>query len=304
MDKNNLTRKFIFIIIVFISIFIIGYVLNYVRGNFINYKQRRLSWDKLKESIIEKRNNFDGISAIVIKDYKYGWKIAINENKEFASASLVKLPIMLISFLGESCGEINLNEKIKLMDSQKTPGSGILKKMQAGTEFTLEQILTIMITRSDNTATNLMIEKLGMDYINNNLLSLGLSDTNLSRKMMEFDKRRNGIENYTTVKDMSFVLDKLYTTSKRNDPISKKCLELLKKQKIKDRIPAKLPEDTMVAHKTGLERYICHDIGIVFTERGDFLIAVLTKTKRGSRYAKKYIADISLEVYNYVLENN
>ena len=127
-----------------------------------------------------------------------------------------------------------------------------------------------------------------------------MANTNLSRKMMDFSERRAGIENCTTADDIAYILDKIYHQELINNDISKKCLGLLKLQKIKDRIPAKLPPDTVVAHKTGLERGICHDAGIVFTDKGNFLICVLTRHKnKTSRLAKKFIAQISFLTYKY-----
>ncbi|MDP8259880.1 MAG: serine hydrolase [Candidatus Gygaella obscura] len=303
MEKRKSSRYILLVIVVVISLLGISVLLRYGVNYFAKLQQRKSAWSNLKETIVNKRNHFDGRSAIMIKEYNSGWEMRFNQDNQFASASLVKLPIMLVAFLGESRSEIDLKDTIKLSDSHKSPGSGVLKKMHPGKIFTFDEILRIMITLSDNTATNLMIDKLSMDYINDKFLSLGLENTNLSRKMMDFNKRKQGIENFTTAKDMSFVLDRLYLNFKRNDPIAKKCFKFLKQQKINDRIPARLPKQTPVAHKTGLERNICHDSGIVFTDKGDYLICVLTRTTRGSKYAKKYIADISLDVYNYLQEN-
>ena len=84
--------------------------------------------------------------------------------------------------------------------------------------------------------------------------------------------------------------------------ISKNCLELLSEQKINDRIPKKLPSDITVAHKTGLENGVCHDVGIVYTSKGNFLICVLTKHEYPtSRPTKRLISRLSLLTYNYLL---
>ena len=72
---------------------------------------------------------------------------------------------------------------------------------------------------------------------------------------------------------------------------------MLLRQKVNDRIPKKLPEDCPVAHKTGLERNVCHDAGIVFTQQGDFLICVLTKSRGGARPVKNFISDLALVIY-------
>ena len=79
---------------------------------------------------------------------------------------------------------------------------------------------------------------------------------------------------------------------------------MLKKQKVNDRIPKRLPSDTVVAHKTGLERRICHDVGIVYSPNGDYVISALTKHRnRTARRAKRVISDISSITYDYYVQD-
>jgi len=169
-------------------------------------------------------------------------------------------------------------------NSCKVLGSGIIKDYAAGTQFNIDYLVEVMITQSDNTATNMFIDYLGMDSLNNYFKRLGLSDTNLVRKMMDFKSRKAGLENFTSARDVAFLLEKIYNNKLINKDFSGKCLEILKRQKARDRIPKKLPSDAVVAHKTGLEKGVCHDAGIVFTPNGDFLICVLT------RHTYKYAA--------------
>lgn len=170
-----------------------------------------------------------------------------------------------------------------------------------GSVFTVEELLGPMITQSDNAAANVLIDFLGFDSLNSYFRKMGLRKTNLARKMMDFKERRAGEENYTTAGDMAYLLEVLYNKKFINSEISGKCLGLLGQQKINDRIPKNLPkEGTFIAHKTGLERHICHDVGIVFTDKGDFLICVLVKHKNRFAWpAKKLISDIALLTYDY-----
>ena len=157
-----------------------------------------------------------------------------------------------------------------------------------------------MIAKSDNTATNMLIDILGFDYLNKCFKDFGLEHTNINRKMMDMKSRSRGIENYTTASDMALIINKIYDGVLINREISKKCLDLLKMQSVKDRIPKLLPKDLNVAHKTGLERRVCHDAGIVFTKKGDFLICALIKHNyKSSRRAKRLISKLALLVYNY-----
>jgi len=157
-----------------------------------------------------------------------------------------------------------------------------------------------MIIASDNTAANILTNKLGIAYLNNYFISLGLANTNLSRKIADFGTRDRGIENYTTAEDMAYILERVYNRSLLNKDISEKCLKLLKLQRMNDRIPKYLPAEITVAHKTGLERSVCHDAGIIFTCKGNFLIVVLTRhANSNSVPSKEFIAKVASYTYNY-----
>ena len=122
--------------------------------------------------------------------------------------------------------------------------------------------------------------------------------------MMDFSNRKNGVENYTTAQDLTVLLRKLYYFQAVNPQVSQKCLELMMRQKINDRIPAALPSDIVVAHKTGLENGVCHDSGIVFTSGGNYLITVLTKHKnKTAQPAKKFISRLASLTYSYMTES-
>lgn len=299
-------RKFLSVILI-LSI-ILG--ISYSGCSFIDYlkktkeeriilEKRKVSWKALQKKIRKELASYKGIAGIVIVDLRTGWKISFNENKLFPSASLVKIPIMAASLRASQEKKINLNDKIILKNLDKVQGSGMLKEMPEGTSLSVGELIEVMVTQSDNTATNMLINILGFDYLNNYFKELGLENTNLSRKMMDFKYRRVGIENYTTPKDMAFILEKIYRKQPLGDRASLQCLNLLSQQKYNDRIPAKLPPDTVVAHKTGLERNVCHDVGIVYTDNGDFLICVLTKHPSTSKLSKRFISRIALETYNY-----
>lgn len=263
-------------------------------------EKRKAGWIELKQVLENEVSRFKGEAGIVVKDLDMNWEISFNKDKLFPSASLVKIPIMAACFQANHEGKIDLKDTLKLKPSYKTPGSGVLKKMPDGSVFTVEKIIELMVTKSDNTAANMLINLLGFGYLNNYFEEFGLKNTNLSRKIMDFKRRKEGIENYTTSEDMTLIFEEIYRKKLLNSTISERCLSLLRQQRISDRIPAKLPTDTIVAHKTGLERKVCHDAGIVYTHKGDFLICVLIKHKdRNSKAAKKFISEVALNAYNY-----
>jgi len=268
---------------------------------FKRIKAREKAWLGLKKDLQDKVAHFEGTVGLVIKDLDTGREIDFNKDTLIPSASLVKIPIMLSCFYAARDGKIHLNDPVRLKRADRVSGSKILENKPVGSVFTVEELFHPMITQSDNTAANLLIGFMGFDTLNAYFRKMGLRDTNLARKMMDFKERRNGEENYTTAQDMADLLEELYRKKFLSDEISGKCLDLLGQQKVNDRIPKKLPNDGMfIAHKTGLERHICHDVGIVFTDNGDFLICVLVKHgNRSAAPAKKLISDIALLTYNY-----
>jgi beta-lactamase class A len=116
--------------------------------------------------------------------------------------------------------------------------------------------------------------------------------------MMDFSKRRKGIENYTSAADITYLLEKIYNKELINRKSSNMMLAFLLRQKMKDRIPRYLPKNVEVAHKTGLERGVVHDAGIIFSVKSDCIVCVLTKGVKKYSKAKKFIANLSLLTYN------
>lgn len=266
----------------------------------ILFEKRKTDWMALKEAVTGQVAKFKGEAGILIKDLDMNWEISFNKDKLFPSASLVKIPIMVSCFYAIQEGKIKLNNIVKLKSTDKVAGSGILKDIHTGKEFSIEDLLELMIADSDNTATNMLINQLGFKYLNTSFKSLGLKNTNLSRKMIDFQSRSQGIENYTTTQDLANILEKIYRKEVVNRKVSDQCIRLLKQQKINDRIPNYLPVELSIAHKTGLERTVCHDVGIVYTSKGNFLVCVLTKhSETTSKLVKEFIATIASCVYSY-----
>lgn len=261
-------------------------------------EQRQDAWRRLKQEIAVCAVDKEIFTGIVIRDLAVGWEMNYNKEKRMPAASLTKIPLMLSCYHAAKEQKIRLEDVITLKNSHKTGGSGTLKNMPAGTRITIERLIELMITMSDNTAANILIKLLGTEYINASFRSFGLEETKLARRMMDFALRKKGIENYTTAGEMAGLLEGIYRGGFLDRETAQRCLWLLKHQEYNDRLPARLPADVEVAHKTGLERRVCHDVGILFTAKGDFLICVLTRAP-SSKKAKEFIADIAFWVYRY-----
>lgn len=259
------------------------------------HRQRR--WEANSADILKRISNLRGEAGIVVEDLETGWTFIHNEDQPFPAASLVKIPIMVACFKAAQEGRLDLSEKHVLRREDRVGGSGILRRMRNGRSFTYSQLIDYMVTESDNIACNIMIDRLGFDYINQVFEELGLEKTRLNRKMIDFTARDQGIENYTTAAEMTGLLDRIYHHRCFNAEISERCLAVLKRQKINDRLPRYLPKEVTVAHKTGLEKEVCHDAGIVFTPSGDYIITVLVHTWGGPGSAKIFIGRLSSYFY-------
>ena len=292
-------RRTTFVLVLLFALSLVS-VLSY--KTYLNIKRQKKfsAFQELKKQLEAQISLFPGEAGIIIKDLDTGWVISFRDSELFPSASLVKIPIMAACFYAAQQGKIDLQEIYRLQETDKVPGSGELKLIPPGTEFSIAELIELMIAKSDNTAANIIIERLGFTYLNAAFKDLGLENTNISRKMMDFKSRGKGIENYTDCRDLTYILTSIYHKALISRKISLLSLELLKQQTINDRIPAKLPTGILTAHKTGLERGICHDVGIVYTKKGDFLICVLTRHKnKTSRIAKRFISQIAFLTFNF-----
>jgi len=261
---------------------------------------RIAAWHSLQQSLKNEINQFKGEAGITIVDLGAGWEFSHNKAALFPSASLAKIPLMAACFLAAEQGKVKLERTIALKSSDKLTGSGVLKDMPAGTAFSVQRLIGLMMYDSDNTATNIITNLLGIDYVNSACSAFGLRDTRLSRRIADYRLRDQGIENYTTAQDMALLLTKIYRKELGSRNISDQCIAILKLTRMNDRIPKYLPPEITVAHKTGLERGVCHDAGIVFTRTGDFIIVVLTKhAHANSNLSKEFIAKVSSDTYTY-----
>lgn len=300
--KNVIVIILLVTLLPIISVFSYQKIQDYNKARYLKMlsEERKAAWGLFSAELMKEIRKFKGEPGIVIKDLESGWEFSYGKKRLFPSASLAKIPIMAAAFLAAEQGRISLEREITLKSSDKINGSGILKSMPAGATFNLERLIGLMIYDSDNVATNIITSLLGIDYLNTAFKEFGLKNTDLSRRIADYKSRNKGIENYTTAEDMAVLLEKIYRKSLISRDLSEQCIGILKLTRANNRIPKYLPADLMIAHKTGLERNVCHDVGIVFTPRGNFLICILTRHKNGNHNAaKQFIARLALLTYNF-----
>lgn len=247
-------------------------------------------------------NNNSKVS-VYIKDIATDYTIKINSEELFPAASVVKIPIMVAVYYLVDKSELSLDEILVYKKRHRCSGAGIIKNYPYGKKFKIRELVELMITISDNIATHMLMERVGIERLNKIFEELGLKNTNVKRYVMDLYAREKGLENYTTAEDIGLLLEKIYKGKLISQEASTEMLLLLMKQKICDRIPKKLPKEVIVAHKTGLMRNVCHDVGIVYTKNGNFIICILTENIK-TKLAKNIIAEISYKTYClYDIEN-
>jgi len=256
--------------------------------------------EKIREFISGQKGNI----AVVVKDLSNNDTIKINENLVFPSASTIKLSIMSELFNKVNEGIYRLNDVIEINEKMKTNGDGILKELNSGHKFTLEEICTLMIIVSDNMATNILIDLLGMDNINTAIKNLGLQDTKLQRKMMDSQAAKEGKENLITAEDFAHILELIYKGENINAKFSELMLNILKRQQVRGRLDLYLPEEVVIAHKTGDLDYLEHDGGIVYLPDKEYIICVLTNQTESNKEGREIIGKISRLVYEDMLYRN
>lgn len=255
--------------------------------------------EQLKDNIqryLDTFQNNEGKISVYIKDLSTNYTIKINSEELMPSASVLKIPIMAAVYYLAERGKISLNEVLVYKKRHRCGGSGVIKNFAYGKKFTVRQLVDLMITVSDNVATHMLIERIGIKNLQRIFLDLGLKRTTIERYIMDLKARDKGIENYTTAQDIGELLEKIYRKELVSAEASLEMLLILMKQKISDRIPKKLPQEVVVAHKTGLMKNVCHDAGIVYTKNGDFIICVFTENIKPS-VAKEIISDIAYMSY-------
>lgn len=192
------------------------------------------------------------------------------------AASLIKVFIMAEAFNQKSQGKLDFKEAVTI-NKQDQFAWGSLDKVAPGTKVTVGDLVEQMIVVSDNTATNLLITKLGMENVNALIQKLGCTETVLGRKMLDSAAAKAGRENYTSPRDMAIIFEKIYKKKCIDPKSDQKMLDILSKQQWNERIPGNLPHDLKIAHKTGELGGALHDCGIVFGRQHDYIICMMTK---------------------------
>ncbi|MDN3689313.1 serine hydrolase [Cyclobacterium jeungdonense] len=217
-------------------------------------------------------------------------------NKKVPSASIIKIPILLTLLEAVDKGELALDSVHVLKSQDKVGGAGELQFVPDGTELTFRFLAREMIRISDNSATNILIEQLGMNRIQDWLSIRGFTDTQLNRKMMDFDAIERGHQNYTSPTEINRILLMLVQKDKLPANSIAEALVILKSCEDNETLTAFLPTKLEVAHKTGTLDYVRGDAGIIFGRR-PLILSVFVENFDDISEAEKIIAEIGKLAY-------
>ena len=239
-------------------------------------EKEQILWQKLEVAIKDVDRNLDGVLAVAILDLSTGQKYLFHADEVLPTASSIKIAILAELYHQVQQGKLKLGDLYTLQSSDLVGGSGVAGALTPGvTRLTLRDVAALMISVSDNSATNVIIDRIGMENVNALLDSLGLTHTRLRRKMMDVKAAAEGRENIATPREMMILLEDLYRGKILNKQMTDDFFELLSIHK-ESYIPRELPEDLRIANKPGELEGVRNDSGIVFTGNRPFVISVMT----------------------------
>ncbi|MCU1285568.1 MAG: peptidase D-alanyl-D-alanine carboxypeptidase 1 [Acidobacteriales bacterium] len=242
----------------------------------------------LQAKLQEIASKHRGKVALYAENLKTGQSVAINADEVIQTASTIKLTALVEAAHQIKDGKKHLDDKVTLRQEDKVGGSGIFPFLRAPIQLSLEDVLSFMVIASDNTATNLAIDQLGLANINARSKALGLKDTYFYKKVykkaegpMPPDQKKFGLGK-TTAREMAKVITSIQNCEVGDEALCKTMLGMLKNQIYRESIPrytetsdtSEVP--SAIANKTGALDALRADVAIVYTTSGPIVISAYT----------------------------
>jgi beta-lactamase class A len=260
-------------------------------------EKQQLLWQKLESNINDVDHNLDGVLGVAILDLTSGQKFLLHADQIFPQASSIKIAVLAELYRQAQTGKLKLSDLYTVQSSDLVPDSDIMGGLTPGvTRITLRDLATMMVAVSDNSATNVLIDRVGMENVNALLDSHGLSHTRLRRKMMDLKAASEGRENISTPGEMMALLENLYRGKVLDKEMTEDFFKVLSTHKASF-IPRDLPEGLKIANKPGELEGVRNDSGVVFLDNRPYVICVMTTYLRNERDGEDAIRRISLATY-------
>jgi beta-lactamase class A len=237
---------------------------------------------------------FPGSVSLYAENLDTGISYALRADAPVPTASTIKLPIMVELFAQASEGKLDWNQKLMLTDADKVSGSGVLTELSAGDALPIRDLMHLMIVVSDNTATNLILDRIGGNAVNVRMAQLGLKQTAVMRKIMQTrlfpdphatphpegvtdEGKKPGNDQWGTgrscPRDMGLLLEKLYRGELVSKAASAEMIGVLKRQHDHDGVGRDMT-NTVIASKSGALDHLRSDVAIVYSAHGPIAMAV------------------------------
>lgn len=243
----------------------------------------------LDRSIQDRIGNFGGKVSLYAKNLQTGQTYGLRENEPVRTASTIKLAIMVECFFEQAEGKLKWSEPLTVTEDEKVSGSGLLQDVTPGFQISIKDAIDLMIVVSDNTATNLILNRIGGDAVNARMETLGLTQTRSMRKILgDGNKLKNQVSGVTkegekpenarwgigrsSPREMASILEKIYRGELVSTEASADMLSILKRQRDHNGI-ARDMKDIVVASKSGALDHLRSDVGIVYLPHGPMIMA-------------------------------
>ena len=268
----------------------------------------------LQSDIDKELSGKKGTFAVAFKDLKTGREIKINDKETFHAASTMKTPVMIEVYKQAAEGKFSLTDSIELKNEFKSLVDGSPYSLDSaddseytlykhiGEKRTISALLYQMIIVSSNFATNLIMQKVGAQNVTQSMRQLGAKDIQVLRGVEDNKAFEKGLNNTITAHDLMLIFEKIAKGEAVNANASQAMINILLDQKFNEIIPALLPTDVKVAHKTGSITHVHHDSGIVILPDGrKYVLVLLSKDWDDEKLTIQTMANISLLIYKYVI---
>lgn len=273
----------------------------------------RMTLDKLKNQIGSKLAEQPGDFAVAFKDLSTGESILMNEQAFFHAASTMKTPVMIEVYQQAAAGTFSLNDSFTLKNEFKSIADSSTFSLDAnddsekelykhlGEKRTLYSLVYDMIISSSNLATNMVIELVNARNVTQTMRQLGAGKIQVLRGVEDSKAFAKGLNNIITANDLLVIFEKMAKGEIVDSVSSQAMIKILLNQQFNEIIPARLPKDVRVAHKTGNITNVLHDSGIVLLPNGKkYVLVLLSKNLQKEEQAKKAMAEVSEMIYKYV----
>ena len=248
--------------------------------------------------------------AVAYYDLATGKEFLINPDVTFHAASTMKVPVMMEIFRQAAAGTLSLDQRIPVKNAfasivdgshySLTPDGDSDQSLytRVGQTETIRELIRLMITVSSNLATNILIERVNPERVMDLMSKIGANSIRVLRGVEDGKAFQKGLNNTTTARDLMIILRSMAERRAVSAKASDEMIKIMLDQKFNEGIPAGVPRNARVSHKTGSITRINHDAGVVYPlNRKPYVLVVLTRGLQDEKLAHKLIADISRVVF-------